>query len=74
MTDPSKHPPLVLLVEDDIFTRIVTKTILQGFGFIVEEAIDGKSGIAKLLGPPRKDYVDLGVEGKCMADHMDLIL
>jgi CheY-like chemotaxis protein len=45
----------VLLVEDNEDNRIVYSTILQHFGYVVMEALNGEEGIAKA----RADHPDL---------------
>jgi diguanylate cyclase (GGDEF)-like protein/PAS domain S-box-containing protein len=42
----SSPKPLVLVVDDDVSMRLLTRETLEQAGFRVEEAVDGKAGVA----------------------------
>jgi CheY-like chemotaxis protein len=64
---PAKHPPTVLVVEDDRDVRKVVVAILQEGGFQVTSAATGQAGLNAVY---RRAY-DLIVSGVSLSDDMD---
>jgi two-component system cell cycle sensor histidine kinase/response regulator CckA len=58
--DGKRHSPLVLVVDDDANSRLLTRAALEPHGFLVAEAADGAAAIA-LCQEDRPDLVLLDV-------------
>lgn len=57
MLDPSSHPHLVLLVDDDVRTSRRMADMLREDGFAVEIARDGAAAVARLARAPVPDAI-----------------
>ncbi len=61
MAEESKYPArgteTILLAEDDYMLRKLSKTVLEEFGYVVIEAVDGEDAISKFA--DNKDRIDL---------------